>query len=140
MKIESNLIEFDKINKNARAYSKSCVEKYIKESEEQISNNSVPVVIREYDEFGSVKLPLEEHYKIVGAGTVNVDNNTLKFSGVIADNVDIADKYCVPCCLGDVIDNNNNITIVDDIQPFSFTVDICDSSAYFDKPNIKILD
>lgn len=139
MKIKANLIEFDKINKNIRVYSKNCIEKYIKESEEQVSNNGVPVVIREYDEFGFVKLPLDKHCKIVGAGTVNIDGEVLKFSGNIADNVDITDKYCVPCCLGDTVDNNGTI-LVNNIQSFSLTVDICDNSAYFDKPNIKILD
>lgn len=141
MKIEADLFEIDRVSKNGRAYSKKCLERYFDDCEEQIENNAVPVIIREYDEYGFAKSPIERYCKTIGAGTVCFDGNRLKFSGYISDNIDISGKFCVSSCMGDIVEEDDK-TVVSGIVPGTLSVeicDICDSSAYFDESNIRVV-
>lgn len=140
MKIKSTLLEANRVSRNGRLYSRECLEAYLEASKEQQESNSVPIVVHAYDEYGNLIEPINENTTIVGAGSLKLDGDSLVVEGIISDDLakEISQKYAVSVCLADT-ESSDGVEVVKDITLASLCVNIGDSSAFFDKPNIKVI-
>ena len=132
-KIEANLLDVDRLNTNGYLYIKDCIEKYLNNTKEQQEANGVPIIKYDYDEYGDI---IFNSATTIGAGSLSLKDNTLVFSGCITSQSEeeLSNKYAVTMCTVELMEDEKVL----EITPNSLHINIAESSAYYDSPNIKV--
>lgn len=131
--IAHNVVNFDKLNKNNRLYSKEEFCKYLDEN----GWDNIPIVYSLDKE--ALKLDWEVAENIgIGKFIYNEEENSLDFEGIISNNIDKTSfPYLTIKCMADVkadnpVDEIRNIT---NLQTY-LSID----SAFTDTPNYEVVE
>lgn len=135
MNVRASLIECGAVNKNNMMYSKDVMEALVD------SLRDTPVNVYKRDP----GIDIEEWLRngknlsdLVGIGHLKMDGDAVIFEGTVIDNFPTT-GYMVSCCTGTTKEGEDGISVVDEIDPGSFFIDVCDNSAFYDTPNIEVL-